>query len=104
MAIPLSSEAVSEVIAIGNRTAEQYPRAWSKCHHESDPERLDFIMLFARAACYSAIINKTHLAGMNGKRGNAYDPSMDVLSFLRQWRHRSARCDSGGCRAGGWRQ
>jgi hypothetical protein len=82
MAIPLPSDAVAEVIAIGNRTAAAYPRAWSKCHHEGDPERLDFIVLFARAAYHSAVINRTHRAGINGKRGDEDDPSMDILDFL----------------------
>ena len=82
MAVKLSREAEAEVIAIGNRVIAQYPRAWSHCHREGDPERYDFIILFGRAANKSPIIRKTHVAGINGKRGNERDLSMDILDFL----------------------
>ena len=81
MPVPLSPEAVQRVIDIGNATREQYPRAWSKCHHEDDPERLDFIILFGRACVGDDIISQTHLSGLNGKRGDPNTPSMDILNF-----------------------
>ena len=81
MAVPLTSDQVQRVIDIGNDVAAQYPRAFSKCHVEGDPENMDFIILFARSAAGDSLLNQTHATGMNGKRGNKEDPSLDVLNF-----------------------
>lgn len=83
MPVPLPADAITAVINIGNELVARVPRAWSKCHiNDTDPERYDFIILFGRAASQSPVIRRTHLAGINGKRGDAADLSMDVLDFL----------------------
>lgn len=57
-------------------TKNKYPRAWSKCHHDGDPEAWDFIILTAQA------INKVDpLIGLNGKRGDPNNWSWDALNW-----------------------
>lgn len=58
-------------------TRNKYPRAWDHCHHEGDPEAWDFIILAAREM--SVHDNNSNVWGMNAKRGNMGDPSMDVI-------------------------
>lgn len=58
--------------------AQKYPRAYGFAHADNNthPEKLDFIILAAR------VLNKLDPKfGMNGKRGNASDPSSDVIDY-----------------------
>lgn len=81
MARQLSSAQAQLVVDLGNATRTKYPRAFSKCHVEGDPEKHDFIILFAQEALRLNITLPSHKPGMNGKRGTN-EPSMDVLSFM----------------------
>lgn len=55
----------------------KYPEAWSHAHVTGDPRRWDFIRLLA--ADLHAIDPKV---GLNGKRGNPDDLSMDAINYL----------------------
>lgn len=58
--------------------AAKCPRAYSNAHanHNTHPERLDYIILAAQSL--KRIDPKW---GMNGKRGNASDPSADAIAY-----------------------
>ncbi len=59
------------------RTArDQYPEAWRSAHVSGDPKAWDFSRLLARDL--HAIDPRI---GLNGKRGNPNDLSMDALNF-----------------------
>lgn len=55
----------------------KYPDAWSHAHVTGDPKRWDFIKLLA-----ADLNKKDPKIGLNGKRGNANDLSMDALNYL----------------------
>ena len=56
---------------------KNYPEAWKHAHVAGDPRRWDFIRLLA------ADIHAVDLSvGLNGKRGNPNDLSMDALNIL----------------------
>jgi hypothetical protein len=55
----------------------KYPEAWSHAHVTGDPKRWDFIRLLA-ADLHAKDLN----VGLNGKRGNPNDLSMDALNYL----------------------
>lgn len=64
----------STVKSILNQTKDRYPEAFKKCHKIGDPAAWDFIILGCRE------LNKMDSSvGMNGKRGNVNDPSMDAI-------------------------
>lgn len=54
-----------------------YPEAWAKAHRDGDPAAWDFIILAARECAKSNDAQFTY--GLNAKRGNKNDPSMDVI-------------------------
>lgn len=55
----------------------KYPEAWSHAHVTDDPKRWDFIKLLA-----ADLHAKDPKVGLNGKRGNPNDLSMDALNYL----------------------
>jgi hypothetical protein len=55
----------------------RYPEAWSHAHVTDDPKRWDFIKLLA-----FDLNKKDPKVGLNGKRGNPNDLSMDALNYL----------------------
>jgi len=59
--------------------AKRYPEAFSHAHVDGDPRRWDFIRLLA-----FDLYAKDKNIGLNGKRGNPNDLSMDALNYLDQ--------------------
>ena len=57
--------------------ANQYPLAWQYCHKEGHPARWDFNILLGRYL--KTKHDGPNNYGMNAKRGNYTDPSMDVI-------------------------
>jgi hypothetical protein len=55
----------------------RYADAWSHAHVAGDPRRWDWIKLFA-----ADLHAKDPRVGLNGKRGNSNDLSMDAINFL----------------------
>lgn len=55
----------------------KYPEAWSHAHVAGDPKAWDFIRLLAKD-----LYAKDKNVGLNGKRGNPGDLSMDALNIL----------------------
>ncbi len=55
----------------------KYPEAWSHAHVDGDPKRWDFIRLLG-----ADLHAKDFNVGLNGKRGNPNDLSMDALNIL----------------------
>jgi len=57
--------------------AAKYPEAWRHAHVHGDPKAWDFIRLLA-ADLHAKDVN----VGLNGKRGNPNDLSMDALNLV----------------------
>jgi hypothetical protein len=57
--------------------AKKYPDDWRHAHVTGDPRRWDWIRLFA-----FDLHQKDKNVGLNGKRGNPNDISMDALNYL----------------------
>lgn len=55
----------------------KYADAWTHAHVAGDPRRWDWIRLFAKD-----LHAKDAKVGLNGKRGNPNDLSMDAINFL----------------------
>lgn len=72
------AQPTGDAVRIMRDVAAQCPRAFSFAHadHNTHPERLDFIILAAQA-----LKRFDPLFGMNGKRGNASDPSADAIAY-----------------------
>jgi hypothetical protein len=65
-------------LEVMREVASACPRAYANAHadHNQHPERLDYIILAAQA-----LKRVDARWGMNGKRGNAGDPSSDALAY-----------------------
>jgi hypothetical protein len=57
--------------------AAKYPEDWRHAHKDGDPRRWDWIRLFA-----FDLHKKDPRVGLNGKRGNPNDLSMDAINYL----------------------
>jgi hypothetical protein len=60
---------------IVQRAKDTYPRAWSRAHHDGNPERLDFNIL-----CGRMLFDANPNFGLNGKRGGN-DLSADAINW-----------------------
>jgi hypothetical protein len=78
LAAPAAAQDIERAKAIMREVAVQCPRAYANAHanHNTHPERLDFIILAAQA-----LKRFDARFGMNGKRGNASDPSSDAIAY-----------------------
>lgn len=75
---------LADVIAARARA----PRAWAHAHREGDPERYDFIRLLA-----ADLHARDPRVGLNGKRGDPRDISMDALNIRGEGRGRTPEGD-----------
>jgi hypothetical protein len=69
----ISDEQINEIL---RQTARDFPRAWSKAHHQGDPEAWDFITL-ASQRLFAASGGRVRA---NWRRGVVNDLSMDGIS------------------------
>jgi hypothetical protein len=78
LAAPAYAQDIDRAKAIMREVAAACPRAYANAHaaHNTHPERLDYIILATQA------LKKFDARfGMNGKRGNASDPSADAIAY-----------------------
>jgi outer membrane murein-binding lipoprotein Lpp len=77
-ALPVEAQDRDAAIRIMREVAAACPRAYLNAHadHNTHPERLDYIVLAAQA-----LKRFDPQFGMNGKRGNANDPSADAIAY-----------------------